>query len=231
MMVWTRTLTGLVAAVLIMGVAATAHAQSDANKLFADIDATSQLFEEATDALWEATEIFQTTVFAYAEGDIPILTKNWEAVKGIRDSAEKKVKKQFEPIRGNYLKEMESRVAFMDALVADPAKALGIKGLLTTEDIDKLIKLPELLRTVVDKDTEALKRATELVARVPAAITEMGEAIAANPMKAGAYKKQINKLKKARKKLEAIPPEGSRQLKAADSMGGSIGRFIEEKTD
>lgn len=228
---WTKTLTGLVAAALIMCVATAAHAQANADKLFADIDATSQLFQDATDALWEATEIFQTTIFAYAEGDIPILTENWEAVKGMRDSTEKKLRKQFKPMRGNYLKEMESRVAFMDGLIGDPAKTLGIKGKLTTGDIDKLKRLPKLLKIVVDNDTEAVKRAIALVPKVPVAVKEMGQAIAANPMKAGAYKKQIKKLKRAKNRLKVIPPEGKRQLKAADSMGGSIGRFIDEKTD
>ncbi|MFH1529225.1 MAG: hypothetical protein ABIK09_00675 [Pseudomonadota bacterium] len=226
---WNKRLIGLLAAVLFLGLATTAQAQTE--KLFADIDATSKIFQEATDAFWEATEIFQTTVFAYAEGDIPILTKNWAAVKDIRDSADDKLKKQFAPLRGDYLKEMEGRVAFMDALVGDPAKTLGIKGQFTTEDIDKLKKLPDLLKTVVDRDTEAVKMAVALVPQLAPAITEMGQAIAKNPMKAASYKKQIKKLKRGRKMLEEIPPEGGRQLKAADSMTGSLVRFIEDKTE
>jgi len=220
---------GLLAAVMILGLATTAQAQT--KKLFADIDATNKIFQEATDAFWEATEIFQTTVFAYAEGDIPILSKNWAAVKDIRDSGDKKVRKQFAPLRGDYLKEMEGRVAFMDALVGDPAKTLGIRDKFTTEDLDKLKKLPDLLKIVVTKDTEAVKQAIALTPRVVPAITEMTNAIAKNPMKAGSYKKQIKKLKRGQKKLKAIPPEGNRQIKAADSMGGSVARFIEEKTD
>jgi hypothetical protein len=220
----------LLAAVMILGLAATAHAD-DTDKLLSEIDATNTIFQEATDAFWEATEIFQTTVFAYAEGDIPILSKNWAAVKETRDSAEKKIKKQFKPLRGNYLKEMESRVAFMDAIVGDPAKALGIKAKFTTEDIDKLKKLPDLLKVVVTKDTEAVKLAAALVPKVVPAISDMAAAIKKNPMKAAAYQKQLKKLKRGKKKLQDLPPEGNRQIKAADSMGGSIARFIEEKTD
>ena len=35
--------------------------------------------------------------------------------------------------------------------------------------------------------------------------------------------------KRGKKKLQNLPPEGNRQIKAADSMTGSIARFIEEK--
>jgi hypothetical protein len=226
----TTRFTGLLAAVMILSLATTATADETA-KLLADIDATNKIFQEATDAFWEATEIFQTTVFAYAEGDIPILSKNWAAVKDIRDSGEKKIRKQFKPLRGDYLKEMEARVAFMDGIVGDPAKTLGIKGKFTTEDIDKLKKLPELLKIVVTKDTEAVKQAAVLVPKVVPAISEMGKAIKKNPMKAASYKKQMKKLKRGKKKLQELPPEGNRQIKAADSMTGSIARFIEEKTD
>lgn len=225
-----KTLFGLLAAVMILSLAATAQAD-DTDKLLAEIDATDKTFQEATDAFWEATEIFQTTIFAYAEGDIPILSKNWAAVKETRDAAEKKLRKQFKPLRGDYLKEMESRVAFMDAIVGDPAKALGIKAKFTTEDIDKLKKLPDLLKIVVTKDTEAVKQAAVLVPKVVPAISDMAAAIKKNPMKAAAYKKQMKKLKRGKKKLQELPPEGNRQIKAADAMGGSIARFIEEKTD
>ena len=229
MTTWTRHLTGLAAAVMILGLAVPAQAQTA--QLLKDIDATSKVFQEATDAFWEATEIFQTTVFAYAEGDIPILSKNWAALKDLRDSGEEKLAKQFAPLRGDYLKEMEKRVGFMDALVKDPAAAMGIKGKFSTEDIDKLTKLPDLLKIVVDKDTEAVKRATELIPLVPPAITDISKKIKKNPLKAGTYKKEMKKLKTGQKKLAEIPPEGNRQLKAADSMGGSIARFIEEKTE
>jgi len=225
----TKRLTGLFTAMLILGLATTAQAQTE--KLLADIDATNRLFTEATDALWEATEIFQTTVFAYAQGEIPILTKNWAALKDMRDSADKKLMKNFGPLRGDYIKEMEKRTAFMDALVKDPAAALGLKGKLTTEDIDKLKKLPVLLKTVVDNDTEAVKRATELLPLVAPAIEETSKAIAKNPFKAKKHKKTLKKLKKGKKQLEEIPPDGERQLKAADAMGGSIARFIEEKAE
>jgi len=225
---WNKRFTGLLAAVMILSFGATAQADETA-KLLADIDATNKIFQEATDAFWEATEIFQTTIFNHAEGEIPVLTKNWAAVKDIRDSAKKKVRKQFKPLRGDYLKEMEARVAFMDGIIGDPAKTLGIKGKFTTEDIDKLKKLPELLKVVVTKDTEAVKQAAVLVPKVVPAISEMGKAIKKNPMKAGAYKKQLKKLKRGKKKLQNLPPEGNRQIKAADSMTGSIARFIEEK--
>ncbi|MBM4372107.1 MAG: hypothetical protein FJ098_10665 [Deltaproteobacteria bacterium] len=223
-------LLGVAAATLLLAPQGPAQAQ-EAQKLLTEIAAVDRVFQEATDAFWEATEIFQTTVFAYAEGDIPILSKNWAAIKEARDAADAKLSKQFEPMRGNYLKEMESRVQFMDGLIQDPAKTLGIKGRLTTEDIDKLKRLPELLRTVVTKDTEAVQGAGRLLPLLAPAITDMAGNIQKNPLKAGAYKKEMERLKKAQKKLEGIPPEGDRQIKAADSMGGSLVRFIEEKVD
>ncbi len=227
MTVWTKRFTGLLAAMVILGFAVTAQAQT--KKILADIDTLGKTFQEATDTFWEATEILQTTVFAYAEGDIPILTKNWAAVKDIRDSADKKIKKQFKPLRGDYLVEMEKRAAFLDALVGDPAKTLAVKGKFTTEDIDKLKSLPDLLKIVVDKDTEAAKQATALLPQMAPAIKEMTSAIAKNPLKAKKYKKQMKKLKRGKKKLVVIPPESGRQVKAAKSMTSSVARLLEKK--
>ena len=226
---WTTRLTGLVVAVALLGLAGAAQAQT--KKLLGDIDAVDKIFQEATDALWEATEIFQTTIFPYAEGDIPILTKNWQVVKGMRDSSDKKLRKQFKPLRGDYLVEMEKRVEFMDGITNDPTRTLGIKGKFTTEDIDKLKKLPDILKIVVDKDTQAVTDATALIPQMAPALEEMTKAIKKKPMKAMSYKKQIKKLNRGQKKLEVIPPEGNRQLKAANAMGGSIARFLEEKVD
>ena len=228
---WMTRLTGLIVAVAFLGLAGTAQAQGLTKKLIGDIGVVDKIFQEATDALWEATEIFQTTIFPYAEGDIPILTKNWEIVKGMRDSSEKKLRKQFKPLRGDYLLEMEKRVAFMDGIINDPARTLGIKDKFTTEDIDKIKKLPDLLKIVVDKDTQAVADSTALIPMVAPALEELTKAIKKKPMKAMTYKKQIKKLKKAQTKLEAIPPEGNRQIKAADAMGGSVARFLEEKVD
>ena len=226
MNVWTKRLTGLLAAMMILGLATTAQAQT--KKLLADIDAITTDFRTATDSFWEATEILQTTVFAYVKGDVPILTKNWEAVKTIRDNTNKKMRKQFKPLRGDYLKEMETRAKFFDSLIGDPAKTLDIKGQFTTEDIDKLKKLPTLLKNVVDLDTKAVKRAIDIAPQIPGAVTEIGSAIAKNPLKAGAYKKQIKKLKRGGKKLKALGPEGTRQIKAAGAMTSSVTRLLKK---
>jgi len=119
----------------------------------------------------------------------------------------------------------------MDGIINDPTRTLGIKGKFTTEDIDKLKKLPDILKIVVDKDTQAVTDATALIPQMAPALEEMTKAIKKKPMKAMSYKKQIKKLNRGQKKLDVIPPEGNRQLKAANAMGGSIARFLEEKVD
>jgi len=124
---------------------------------------------------------------------------------------------------------MDTRRKFVEGLVSDPAKTLKIKAKFTTEDLDNLKKIPGLLKVVLTQDKKAVQKATKLLPKLVPVIKNLGTQVVKDPLKATDYKRLIGQLNAGQKKLTVIPSESTRQLKAADAMGGAVVRLMKKE--
>lgn len=197
------------------------------DKLLKDIDALVAEYEEGTAQLWEGTEIVQNLVAQYKGGDFPILTKNWavlkKAYKDAKNDAERTlVIKEREIYRG----EMDKRAAAVEEFIKDPARKADLKGKITIPEKEQLQTVQKNISTLPEKDKAIIDRIPALVGQVPGLVADLTKQIAEDPLKAGDYQKMIDKLNKGAEKLQAIPGELEKQLKAVDVLLGVLGDLL-----
>jgi DNA repair exonuclease SbcCD ATPase subunit len=107
-------------------------------------------------------------------------------------------------------------------LFSDPAKIAELKDAVTDEDKAKLQAQAEALTTLPDDLSGAVEKATTLVAEVPTALTDLGQAIADNPMAAGDLKNKKDQLENGKTALEGITSDGPALVESAGNLSNTI---------
>jgi hypothetical protein len=195
--------------------------------LVKELDDTNKTFDDATATFWQATEQFQGVISPYAAGEFPILTRKIEEIRKVQSEAKDDAAKTAAlSLRGNYIKEMEARAKHIEGLLQDPAKHADLQGKLKDEDIESLKKVTETLKTTAETDKKVAEKVADISPKVPTAVEELGTQATKDPVKAGDYKKLIDRLNKGNKQLTEIPTEAGRQAKAGDTMTGQITKLI-----
>lgn len=201
-------------------------------QLLKEIDQINEEFELATAEFWGATELFQSVIEPYTDGKMPILSQNWALVLENLGKAKSEVEKKAAlDLRKGYVREMEDRKKFVEGIMQDPEGTLKLKTSLNTDDLDKLTKIPGMLKKVVDMDTRVAGKLGETAKKIPDQVANLTKQIAKDPLKAADYKDLVGKLEKGKSKLDEIPEEAGRQTKAADSMSSSVTRLIEKQAE
>lgn len=198
-------------------------------KVLESMDGLQAEFAAATDMFWGATEQFQSVIQPYAEGEFPILTQNWEFVKKELAEAKADAEKQAAfDLRKGYYKEIMARKKYIEGMLSDPVKASGIQLKLQTGDIDKLQGAAKTLQEAIKKDTKVVKDIPGTLKKVPDMTKKLTEQITKDPLKAGDYKSLLGKLTDGQKQLTEVPPEAEKQVKAGESMLGSITKLVKK---
>ncbi len=201
---------------------------SKVDKLLKDIDALVAEYEEASDKVWNSTEIVQGLVAQYKSGEFPVLTKNWAVLKEefqkVKDDAEKSVLIKQKDL---YRQEMATRAKAMEDFFQDPTRKADLKGKLTVPEKDQVVAAYTGLKEVPGKDKAILERVPGLTGQIPGLIADLGKQVLEDPLKAGDYKKLIDKLNKGLERLTVIPTELGEQIKAVELLLGVVASIVD----
>lgn len=196
--------------------------------LLKDIDAVVAQYEEATDRVWNSSEIVQNLVATYKAGEFPVLTKNWAVLKDafgkVKDDAERSLLLKEKDL---YRQQMGARAKAMEEFLQDPTRKADLKGKFTVPEKDQLKTVYGDLKAVPDKDKAIADQATALVGQIPALLADLGKQVTEDPLKAGDYKKLMDRLNKGTEKLTAIPTELGEQLKAVELLVSVLAGLVE----
>jgi len=198
-----------------------------ANQLIADMEAVVAEAEVGTLHVWTATETVQNLVKQYAEGDFPALTATWgEIRKSLTEAKDEAQKAAAIELSAKYLVEMAERKKAMETVLADPARSVDIKGKLQAPEKEQLAKISANLKPVPEKDTALITRATDLAAKAAKITAELGVQTAKDPLKAGDYKKLIDKLNALNGEVGKLPAELQKQVDSITTMMANITKLI-----
>jgi len=198
-------------------------------KTLAEIDKVVAEYEEATEKVWTATETMQNIIKTYAEGEFPILEKPWgEIRKMIKEAKDDAARAAAFELSEKYFKEMDERKKAVDAFMNDPVKATDLKGKLQPPELEQLKTIAENLKPVPKLDTELVTRSTKLTGDTTKAVADLGTQAAKDPLKAADYKKLIDQCNKGIEKLNKIPTELEKQIKAIEGVLSSLAKLLGE---
>jgi uncharacterized phage infection (PIP) family protein YhgE len=195
--------------------------------LLSDIDKVVVEYEDGTENVWTATEIVQNTVKAYADGEFPVLTQPWgEIRKAIKEAKDDAAKAAAVELSNKYLKEMAERKKAVEAFMADPVKSADIAGKLQPPEVDQLKKVVESLKPVPEQDLKLIAKAQELSTKAAKSVADLTTQITKNPLKAGDYKKLVDKLNAGIADLNKIPTELQKQMDAITTMVANLDKML-----
>lgn len=196
--------------------------------LLKDIDGVVAQYEEASDKLWNSSEIVQNLVATYKAGEFPVLTKNWavlkEAYGKVKDDAEKSLLLKEKDL---YRQQMGTRAKAMEDFFQDPTRKADLKGKLSIPEKEQVKTVYTDLKAIPGKDKAIVDQATALAGQIPAMVADLGKQLLEDPLKAGDYKKMIDRLNKGVEKLTAIPTELTEQMKAVELLLGVLGGLLD----
>lgn len=196
-------------------------------KLIKDIEGVVGEYEEATLNVWTATETVQETIKPYFEGEFPVLTKPLKEIKkDIKEAKDDAAKAAAIKLHEGYFTEMEARKLKVEELLNDPVKTTDIKGKLQPPELKNLSTIVAELKPVPEKDTKLIARSPELVKKAAEAVVTLTKAVKDNPLKAGDYKKLIDKLNALTEELNKMPAELKKQIGAIENMLGNIHKLV-----
>jgi hypothetical protein len=111
-------------------------------------------------------------------------------------------------------------------LFSDPAKVAELKSAVTDEDKANLQAQAEALTTLPDDINGAVEKATTLVGEIPQALTDLGQAIADNPLAAGDLKNKKEQLEKGKTALEGIATDGPALVESAGNLSNTVAGLL-----
>jgi len=198
-------------------------------KLIKEIGECVGEYEDATARVWSATETVQELVKQYTAGEFPVLTKTWgEIRKTMLEAKEDAEKAAAVELSRAYLKEMVERKKAMEAFFNDPAKTADVQGKLQPPEMEKLNSIVTDLTPVPEKDTKLIARSKDLTEKAGKAVKDLTKQIKKNPLKAGDYKKLLDKLNDGLKELGKMPEELQKQISAINTMLGNIQKLLKK---
>lgn len=201
---------------------------SKVDKLLKDIDALVGEYEEASEKLWNSSEVIQGLVAQYKAGEFPVLTKNWAVLKEefqkVKDDAEKTVLIKQKDL---YRQEMAARAKAMEDFFQDPTRKADLKGKLQVPEVEQLKVAYGGVKDLPAKDKAILDRVPGLTAQIPGLLADLGKQVLEDPLKAGDYKKLIDRLNKGMERLTVIPTELGDQLKAVELLLGVFASILD----
>jgi len=199
-------------------------------KLIKEIEGVVGQYEEATLHVWTATETVQETIKPYFEGEFPVLTKPLKEIKkDIKEAKDDAAKAAAVKLHHSYFKEMDARKKKVEELLNDPVKTTDIKGKLQPPELKNLGVIMKELKPVPEQDTKLIAKMPDLAKKAADAVGKLAKAVKDNPLKAGDYKKLIDKLNALTEELNKMPAELKKQITAIDTMLGNIHKLIAEE--
>ena len=187
--------------------------------LIAEIEQVNTDFDAATDTFWQATEEFQSVVGPYAGGEFPSLDSNWAAVKqAIADAADEAKRQAAFDLRGQYQRQIAERRAYISGLMADPAKATGLRDALQVPEIERLKGLSQTMTDLATQEQGVAERATATAPKIPESVETLTKQIGDDPTRAGDYRTLLGKLNAGKDRLQKVPPEAQEQISAGRTM-------------
>jgi hypothetical protein len=184
-------------------------------------------YEDGTEKVWNSTETTQTLVDQYAEGDFPLLNKNWSTLrKMLKDAKDDAEKASVIKLTDEYFKEMAEREKALEAALADPVKAADISGKLQVPEVETLKKIADEMKGVPDKDAALLKQCTTLTEEGLKMSEDLLAQAAKDPLGAKDYKDLAEKLKGGVDKLKSIAGELDKQITSVNGLVGHIQKLL-----
>jgi len=181
------------------------------------IDKVVAEYEDATAGLWTSTELLQEILAGYKGGEFPILTQNWNTIRTELNQAKKDAQRKLGlDKRKVYLDEMVQRQAAVRELLDDPVRTGDIRDKLTVPDKDKLSAASNGVKDLPAKDLALINESQAILKDSIAVIESLTKQIASDPLKAGKYKKMLDKLSKSLDRLKDIPGELQKQVTAVE---------------
>ncbi|HUV86545.1 MAG TPA: hypothetical protein VMX79_05475 [bacterium] len=107
-------------------------------------------------------------------------------------------------------------------LMSDPAKVAEIKDAITDDDKAKLQAQVESVQTVPDDLNAIIAKATEIMGKIPDALTDLVSQIKANPMAAKDLKDKQAKLQEGKTALEQITTDAPTLVESATNLASTI---------
>jgi methyl-accepting chemotaxis protein len=199
----------------------------EADKVLKQIDSTVAEYDQATAQLWESTEIVQNLIAQYSEGQFPALTQNWATIqKMIKDAKDDTERAAAFKLTDAYFVEMDQRKAKMEEILNDPVKSANVKQRFQAPEVEQLTKARDNVKTVPEKDQALIQNLPGLIEQTTAAIKDMTEQAAKNPLKANDAQKLIDKMNKGIEKLNKIKTDLDKQVNAANTLLGAIDKLL-----
>lgn len=103
-------------------------------------------------------------------------------------------------------------------LMSDPAQAAGIKDAITEEEKAQLQAQADAIETIPDDLSAAMEKATEIMGKIPDALTELADQITKNPMAAASLKDKKDKLDEGKATLEQVMSDVPALIESATNL-------------
>ena len=169
--------------------------------------------DTAGDLLYTATDKF----FAILDSAItlPSLSEVWTEVKaGLKSAATEEAKTAAEGGYLKYLNDTDARKATLDSLWLDDTVRTAIVGHLINQK-DNLVPVKDELETALQVDKAAIGRYDKIFNAGKAAITDLTNQIAANPLAAVSTKPVLDEGKEALRTFPTLKKTANRHVKLA----------------
>ena len=107
-------------------------------------------------------------------------------------------------------------------LMSDPAKVAELKDAVTDDDKAKLQEHVAALATIPDNMNAAVEKSTQLIAEIPAALTDLANQITKNPLAAKDLLSKKDKLTQAQAALEQVGTNAPALVESATNLSTII---------
>ena len=107
-------------------------------------------------------------------------------------------------------------------VLGDPAKITELKDAVTDDDKAKLQAVVDVIKTVPGDLSAVAEKATEIIGKIPDALTDLASQIAANPMAAKDLKDKQAQLEEGQTALERLATDAPALMDSATNLTATI---------